>query len=257
MIQGKDITVAVSCLFPDTRPIWMMESTLKKFGYQYTPYGIGQQYRGWIDIKVQKLREEALKCPTSHILYSDARDAWFLAGPEEVADKYNSMGAPPLLLSAQPDIFGSYAKWYEGIPWDMSKVFRYVGTPGQLCEAKALAEALGWMQDHYHIGDDTVDPQGLPDDDPAWWIEFMRARPGELKFDHECAIFMNAGSPMTEGMWENVLEIEDGRLHNKFTDSWPCLIHFNGGSSDALKGKWESLETFWKAFGNTQRPPWE
>ena len=257
MIEAKDITVAVSCLFPNTDPIWMMESSLNKFGFQYIPYGLGEQYRGWIDIKVHKLLEVARNCPTSHILYSDARDAWFLTGPEEVAEKYNALGCPPLMLSAQADIFGSYLKWYSKVEWNESEPFRYVGTPGQLCEAKALAGALGWLQENFHVGDETVDPHGLPDDDPPWLIEYMAAHPGEVKFDHRCSIFMNAGSHMTEGMWETVLEVRGNRLYNKMTGEWPCLVHFNGGSSDALKGKWESLEAHWKAFGNTERPPWE
>jgi hypothetical protein len=238
MIEAKDITVSVPCLFSDRRPIWMMEHTCNRFGLQLRPYGLGEIYRGWIDIKVYKLRQEALNCPTSHILYTDARDAWFCAGPKEIADKYNALGAPPLLLSAQCDVFGSYAKWYEGIPWDMSKKFRYVGTPGQLCEAKALASALGWMTDNYHLGEGD---RGLPDDDPPWWIEYMRAHPGAVRFDHECAIFMNAGSQIEEGMWENVLKIQNGRIYNTLTHQWPCVLHFNGGYSDALHGKWEQL----------------
>jgi len=256
MIEPKDITVSVPCLFPDRRPIWMMEHSCKRFGLQFRPYGLGAIYSGWIDIKVHKLRQEALNCPTSHLLYTDARDAWFCAGAEEIAEKYNALGAPPLLLSAQSDVFGAYGKWYEGIPWNMTKKFRYVGTPGQLCEAKALADALGWMQDNHHLGED-VEAGGLPDDDPPWWIEYLRTHPGQVHFDHECAIFMNAGSHIEEGMWENVLQIKDGRLYNKLTDQWPCLIHFNGGYSDALHGKWEMLEPYWKAFGYTERPPWE
>jgi hypothetical protein len=254
MIKPEDITVSVPCLFPDRQPIWMMERSCERFGYQLRPYGIGCTYDGWIDIKVKRLREEALTCPTSHILYTDGRDAFFLAGPEEVAEKYNALGCPPLMLSAQCDIFGSYGKWYEGIPWDMTKKFRYVGTPGQLCEAKALADALGWMQENYHLGEDD---HGLPDDDPPWWIEYLRAHPGQPKFDHQCAIFMNAGSECEEGMWGSVLEIVNGRLHNRMTDEWPCLVHFNGGYSHQQYGKWESLEQHWKKFGYTERPPWE
>lgn len=262
MISGKDITASVSCLFENEDPIWMLQTSARKLGVSVKPYGLGLTYQGWIHIKVELLRQEALNCPTSHILYTDARDAWFLAGPDEIAQKYNTLGCPPLMLSAQCDIFGTYAKWYEGIPWDMSKRFRYIGTPGQLCEAKALANALGWMQEHYHLGEPS-DPQGLPDDDPPWWIEYMRAHPGAVALDTECAIFMNAGSELQpEGMW-NVLEIEDMitplpmRVYNKLTGTRPCVLHFNGGYSHAAYGKWEQLEKFWTALGNTERPPWE
>jgi hypothetical protein len=57
-------------------------------------------------------------------------------------------------------------------------------------------------------------------------------------------------------MW-NILEIKEGRVFNKLTGEWPAIIHFNGGSSDAVKGKWDNLEQYWTAFGYTERPPWE
>lgn len=256
MVEGKDITASVSCLFPNYDPIWMMVHSALKHGIQLRPYGLNATYNGWIDIKVNRLREEALSCPTSHILYTDARDAWFLAGPNEIARKYNEMGCPPLLLSAQCDIFGTYAAWYEGLPWDMSKPFRYIGTPGMLCEARALADALGWMQQNYHLGEDF---RGLPDDDPPWWLQFMRSWPGFVELDHECSIFMNAGSEFPDKkMWGDVLLItEYGTVYNKITNQQPCVLHFNGGYSHALYGKWAQLEPFWTALGNTERPPWE
>ena len=253
MITAKDITVSVPALFPNLDPIWMMKVTTDRFGYNLRPYGIGATYNGWVDIKLYRLLEEARTCPTSHILYTDARDAWFLAGPEEVAEKYNALGCPPLILSAQSDIFGTYAAWYEGLPWDMSKKFRYIGTPGMLCEAAALAEALDWMLKRRATGDWGE----MHDDDPPWWCNFIRERPGELKLDHDCAIFMNAGSKIDEGMWENVLKIQDGRVFNTLTKSLPCVLHFNGGYSHAQFGKWEQLEPYWTALGNTERPPWE
>jgi hypothetical protein len=254
MIAASDITVSVPCLFPNEEPIWMMRESADRFGYRLRPYGVGEgPYRGWVDIKLYRLLEEAKTCPTSHLLYTDARDAWFLAGPEEVVAKYNALGCPPLMLSAQPDVFQTYEKWYEGLPWDMSKRFRYIGTPGMLCSAPALAEALQWMLDRRATGEWGE----MHDDDPAWWCNFIRERPGELVLEHECAIFMNAGSYMAEGMWETVLEMREGRVYNKLTQQWPCVLHFNGGYSDALKGKWDRLEYYWRALGNTSGPPWE
>ena len=260
MISGKDITVSVPCLFPNEEPIWMMRTTCDRFGLSLRPYGMGPKtvYNGWIDMKVHRLRQEALSCPTSHILYTDARDAWFLAGPDEIAQKYNDLGCPPLLLSAQSDVFGTYAAWYPKVEWNEKKLFRYVGTPGQLCEAKALADALGWMQEHFHLGED-VDTGGLPDDDPPWWIEYMAAHPGGVRFDHDCAIFMNAGSrlPGEQDMWADCLKIIGNRVYNKLTYAWPCILHFNGGYSHAFHGKWEQLQPFWRALGNKENPPWE
>jgi hypothetical protein len=251
VIKASNITVSVPCLFPDEQAIWMLRTTADRFGYQLRPYGLGLTYQGWVHIKVNLLKHEAKTCPTSHLLYTDARDAWFLTGPDVVAAKYNQMGCPPLMLSAQPDIFGTYAKWYEGIPWDMSKRFRYIGTPGMLCEAKALAAALGWMEDRMANGGER------DDDDPVHWCLWIKEHPNQLVLDHECSIFMNAGSQMEEGMWDTVLRIEGKRVYNTVTQSYPCVLHFNGGYSHAQYGKWGWLEHYWRALGNSENPPWE
>lgn len=261
MITAKDITVSVPCVFPNERPIWMLRTTADQFGYSLRPYGLGETYAGWVDIKINKLRVEAETCPTSHLLYTDARDAFFLAGPEEVAEKYNAMGAPPLLLSAQCDVFGSYAESYEGVAWDETQVFRYVGTPGMLCEAKALATALEFMQT---MITNRVWP--MIDDDPPHWNRYMKTYPGEVALDTDCSIFMNAGSHIEGGMWGRVLTIEStdmlsglplNRVANHITKTLPCVLHFNGGSSHHLTGKWQDIKPYWQAVGHRELPPWE
>jgi len=245
MVKAEDIKLAISCLFPDTNPLWMMLHTCERFGVQPFCYGLGDTYAGWLDIKVKRLAKVARElrdCGFTHIMYSDGRDAWLCAGMDEVAEKYNALGAPPLLLSAQRRPFcGGYAEYYAQVDWDTSKAFPYVGTPGQLCSCEALASALDYMAENY---------KGCPDDDPAVWCSYMAEFP--VRLDHDCSIFMNVGD-MDEGEWE----VRDGRAYNRLTETEPCVIHFNGGGSDALKGKWESLEKWWKAFGYTKRPPWE
>lgn len=255
MICAQDITVVVPCLFPNTMPIWMLLESANRFGIPVRPFGIGKTYNGWVDMKVHKLKEEAFNCETSHILYTDARDAWFLQDLDHITDCYNKLGAPEILLSAQSDVFCTYAKWYDGIPWNMEEVFRYVGTPGQLCKADSLVRVLDWMTENHHLGEDE---NGLPDDDPPWWIEFMRAHPGVVKFDHKCSIFMNAGSSLPDQMemFGHCLEFHGTRVYNKITDTYPAILHFNGGSSDALKGKWDQLEPFWRKCGHNSNPPW-
>lgn len=248
MITPCDITVSIACVFESMDPVWMMETTLKRFGYSYKPYGLGEVYGGWIDINVVRLMCEAINCPTSHILYTDARDAWFCCGPEEVADKYNALGCPPLLLSAQDRGAGGFEEFYKGIPWDLTKPFPYMWPTGKLCEAKTLAECLQWMMEHAH--------GKVPGDDPVYWLEYMRAFPGAVTLDHDCSIFMNAGSG--NELWEDgTLWICGDRVFNGVTGTCPAILHFGGGYSHATTGKWDRIEKYWKAFGYTERPPWE
>ena len=73
MIQAKDITVAVPCAFENEDPIWMMRESCRKHGLSLRPYAMNKVYNGWTELKIYLLREEALSCPTSHILYTDAQ----------------------------------------------------------------------------------------------------------------------------------------------------------------------------------------
>ena len=249
MVNASDIKVVLPCVFENPDPIWMMTHTCERFGIEPKLFGIRETYAGWIDLKVDKYLKVAKEVQAegySHILYSDARDAWFCSGLDEIAEKYNALGTPPILLSAQRHKFcGGYDKWYDMIEWDRSRLLPYVGTPGQLCEVEALIQALSYMDANY-------DRLTLPDDDPPYWIKFMVDFPGSVTLDHGSHIFMNVGD-MGHGEWT----IKDGRAINLLTDSKPSVLHFNGGSSDCLKGKWDQLEQHWRAFGYKESPPWE
>ena len=253
MVKPNDIKVVLPCLFDNTtEPLWMMLTTCTRFGIDPYLYGINETYQGWVHLKIDLLGMTARKVAAdgySHLLYVDARDAWFLTGLDEVADKYNAMGCPPVMLSAQHRAFcGGYGKWYNKFPWDTSLAFPYIGTPGILAEASKLADIFEYMLANYPFGE--VE-DSLPDDDPAWWIEYMLEHPGEVVFDHQCDIFANVGD-VDDDDWEVV----DGRAHIKLTDSWPCTIHYNGGASHWKYGKWEALEPQWRRFGYTEDPPW-
>lgn len=247
MILASDITVSTPGLYPNLEPLWMFRVTCRRFAINPQYYALGETYSGWVDIMLTKLMEAARNCPTSHILYTDSRDAFFLAGMGEVVAKYNAMGCPPLLISADTQGFPGYEKWYDKIPWDKSKAFPYFQVGGKLCEAKALYEAIRWMFERARSGDWGE----IIGDNPPWWCNFMAECPGELIIDHECQIFQNCTTCMEH------LVIVDGRVFNKLTQSWPCILHFNGGYTDQVTGKWYAMEETWRKLGYTENPPWE
>jgi hypothetical protein len=89
-VQTSDITVITPCCgYENTEPLWMFLITCKRFGITPTFYGKGKTYSGWVDIMLTQLMEAARTCPTSHMLYTDSRDAFFLAGMDEITEKYN------------------------------------------------------------------------------------------------------------------------------------------------------------------------
>lgn len=247
MISSKDITVVSPCIYDSYDPLWMFTTTCRRFGISPVYYGFGDTYGGWVDIMLRRLMGAAKECQTSHMLYTDSRDAFFLAGMEEITEKYNAMGCPRLLMGADCVGFSSYQEWYDKVPWDKSKAFPYFQVGGKLCEAKALHEAIQWMFWRDHSGDWGK----MPGDNPPWWCNFMVERPGELTIDHECQIFQNATMCMDS------LAVDEGRVVNVATVSQPCIIHFNGGYTDRRTGKWDRMQPMWRKLGYTENPPWE
>ena len=246
MVKPEDIKAVLPCVFPNPDPIWMMLASCRRFGIEPKLFGLGETYAGWLDLKITKLLKVAQEVEAegcTHLLYTDARDAWFCAGLDEIADKYNEMGAPDILLSAQRRRFaGGYKEWYDMVEWDEKQYCSYLGTPGQLASVGALQATLKWMAEQQ---------AGYPDDDPAPWCHYISTFPGNVALDHDCRIFMNVGD-MDSGEWD----IRESRAYNKVSRQTPCVLHFNGGGSDWLKGKWDSLERHWRQFGYKEEPPW-
>lgn len=249
-IEKSDITVSISCVYKNTDPIWMMKRTCDRFGITPRLYGLGDIYGGWVDIMLRRLMEEAHTCPTSHMLYTDGGDAFFLAGLDEVTEKYNAMRCPPLLIGADVDGFSTYQEWYDKVAWDQSKPFKYFQVGGMLCEAKALYEAIRWMYEREGSGD----WGHVPGDNPPWWCNFMAERPGELSIDHDCQIFQNCTNVM-EYLRPYLTDFL--RLKNEITKSLPCILHFQGGYTDQKIGKWPTIRPIWRVLGYTENPPWE
>jgi len=244
-VEAKDITVVLPCIYPNHDPLWMMLATCRRFGIAPTFYGEGETYGGWVDIMLKRLMEFAESCPTSHLLYTDARDAFFLSGLEEITEKYNLMGCPPFMFAADCQGFPAYQSYYDTVSWDMTKAFPYYQTGGKIGEAKVIHEAIQWMFEKVDSGAWS----GMPGDDAAWWPWFMAQRPSELTIDHNCEIFQTCTT--------EALVVEDGRIRNTLTGSLPCVLHFNGGFTDQGRGKWYRMETMWRGLGYTENPPWE
>jgi hypothetical protein len=247
VISSSDITVIFPAVFETWEPVWMMLHTCKRFGIEPKPYGFGDTYDGWVNIKLNRLLEAVKEVETSHVLYTDASDAFFLTGLDEITRKYNDLGCPPLFMAAEASKFPTYMHWYNEVTtWDESLRFPYPHVGGRLDERDVLIDALGWMMERY---------QDMPGDDCAWWVRFVKDWPGELKWDSTAEIFMSAGNA---GGYDpgSDLQVENGRLFNLATGSWPCILHLNGGYSEPGRGKWYALESWWRKLGYTENPPW-
>lgn len=269
----EDIAAITPALFEDLKPLWMMMETCQRFNIPIHPYGLGETYAGWVKIKVHMIIEVCdvlMSAGKSHVIYTDGRDAFYLSPIEEILEKYQDFyGAPELLQSTEAGIFESYASYYDLslYPTSESKGHPYVwpGSCAFIGEVQFIQYQLQWMVNQWS----KEDPQ-MPDDDPAWWRRWdhehaWELRDGNVKFDWDCQIFQNCGNQINgQSQFEEALKVDerDGggrRVYNRLTGSWPCVLHFNGGASDALKGKYrdgEDIKKIWLELGYEDNPPW-
>lgn len=277
-ISRDKIIVLTPAIFDNLDPIWMLTHTANRFHVPLRPYGCepGAVYKGWVDMKVHRLLaecEKALANGYTHVLYMDGRDTMWVGEFDEVLRKYDEVyDNACMVMSTQPTVFESYREYYnlELYPTreELGHPFVYPASPLFMGEAAYIGGCLKWMLENWKYSDGVV---RMPDDDPAWWRRFDsecrdELSSGRIVYDHNCEIFQNAGEPVDgKSQWDGVLYIgvrdtnaHVMRVHNTMTNAWPCILHFDGGYSHALYGKWDRLEAFWNVFGHMDvRPPWE
>ena len=57
------------------------------------------------------------------------------------------------------------------------------------------------------------------------------------KLDHYCEVFQTLAY---EG-WKS-LEVRDGRVYNRETDSYPCIVHGQGGHAEIAMRFWRAMQ---------------
>jgi hypothetical protein len=207
------LTIIAPAFYPTLHSVRYLDLSARRYGVPVTWYGLGEPYRGWLYTQVHRLITEIEKVETSHVLYTDASDALFLTGIEEIIEKCEAISTPEILVSREID--------------------------GQMCAGGWLADrysaldALGWLADWTFRGDEE-NPQ-------VRWREAIADREIEVMYDLDCHVFQVADEP---------LEVTSNRrVRNVRTGSFPCLWHAAGGYTDPVRGKADLIEPLWKELG--------
>lgn len=210
------------------KKLWIFLASCKKFGIEPQIYGRGHRWTIYRHIKLN-LQLEYLKTVSSdytHVLYSDGQDAFFTGDLGEIIDKYIAMGSPAILTSAYTGFANSGAP-----PVGFDKAIRlncpHVG--GHLSEIPAIIETFERM---------LTNPNPTSDDSFDWRDSWLAGwfRP---MLDSGCQIFQ---------VTHEHCSIQDGRLFNEDTQSYPCVYHMAGGYTGPY-GKDDRLIPWAKQLG--------
>lgn len=236
------LVAITACVFLTDAPIWRLKKSCERFGIDLRPYGLGKTYTNWPIIKIVQMLEHfhLLKSEGyTHVLYTDGRDSFFLTDLNEARMKYVNYGAPGCLMATET---GCYPRvWLADRFPDPGHHYRWLGS-GQFIGSLDYLISIWQM-----LKDDYLDKPGEDQNEQGWMVQcFVDGKFGpEFMLDTYCQVFQSAGN----GDIADELRVENGRIYNAITDSYPCAIHFNGGYSDPITGKDTTMKPIWDAIG--------
>ena len=210
------LAVITPCLYPSQERIHLLLESAYRNNVAIIPYGVGYQFVDWKNMMMEHtipamMRRESEGC--THVLYVDGIDSIFISGLDEIVAKYERLGSPPCLMSADSDkpqfnTFGFLGRR----PW------AYLNAGGFIAEINNFTSTVDYLARKYA-------------DDADYQNWFIRAWPlNGFTLDHECSIFQSMnGEPYLRAM--------GNRLLNPVTGTFPSILHFRGGYCDPETGR--------------------
>jgi len=203
----------------------MLMESCQRFGLNSHLYGMGEDWPWLYEAKVVALRAEIEKLDSDYILVSDGDDAFFLAGEDEILDKFKASRAR-ILISADRQQAEGDAKWPQSILRDR---YPKSPTPWRYCNSGGYLGKREDILDLLHAMFDVERPDYIPiwrsrdwsNDQFRMSIVYLNGYP--LTVDTECRLFQTMGC-----VEDGEMEWNGARVSNLRTGSTPCHIHFNG-----------------------------
>lgn len=241
-----NLAVITACLFATEDPIHYLKASCNKFGISLHAYGLGSTYTDWPDIKINKMLTHFKRLKAegfSHALYTDGRDSFFVAPVEEAQDKYTHIyGQPDCLMAAETTCYPRM-ELADQFP-DPGHHYRWLGSGQFMGQLDYLIDAWQMLKE---LGTTEADQN-----EQGWMLKaFVEGRFGAgFVLDTACHIFQSAGNSDVQFGPEGELTVQEGRVYNKVTQTYPVAVHFNGGYSCPVNGKYDTIEPVWRSLGN-------
>lgn len=183
-------------------------------------YGIGEPWPWWREGKIRRLKQEIKARRRQHhfVLFVDSYDVFFTKDLETIERRYHAMMAP-VVVSTQstPWPFGAWAERYGSIT---SSPFKYLNCGSVIGEIPTMMRLLDWLYEDF--------PQWDSDDQASWTQAYLEHPEFGIQLDTGCQLFQTMSN--TECMVK-----KHGGFYNSATDSWPCLMHYNGRTTGMQK----------------------
>lgn len=200
-----------------------LRSSARHFGYpDVCLYGLGRLSPGsphggdmqgtWV---IEELKNNPSDADT--VIACDASDVLFTGPMEDMLEKYRAFNSGFVIGSELAD-HGLTQEIRDGmleLHRQARGRFGNVNIGYWIGDRAYAAEVLQKSIDLYR------GTSNLLDNPQAWLPCGMVYNTIQLTLDRNCVLFQPGGD-------EDSVRIENGRIHNTATDTWPCCMHYNG-----------------------------
>lgn len=216
-----------------------LKASCKKFDIDLHIYGKGEFF-SFFDSKIRKMGMflDRFKHEYTHALFTDAADTFFLSSLEEIIEKYKSFNAP-LVLSGEKSCY-PYPDLESGFS-DPGTSYKFFNAGGFIGQIDYLLAVISKLKSYYHVNNN----------DNAHWMLAYSNHKIDFAIDSNCHIFQT----MSDVEFGKDVVIDESkhlkktvRVYNKETQTYPCIIHFNGPKGTGTRNNKLMDEVFTKTW---------
>ena len=217
------LEIYTPCFYDNTQPIERLAKSCERLGYALIPYGVGELWPGLVNAEIIRFRQTIERSTADLVCRADGADGWFIRPPESLLDAFEFYGKDVL-------IGGERQCWPFDLmhhKFDYERQYPYPNGGNVIGKRESVKAAL-----------DELVKLSLPEhcgNDQAHWLTWLPQ--DNVAIDTDCrAFFSTSNDNLTEMCGRDM-----GRLLNKATYTYPCLVHFNGGGKDERIAEFERL----------------
>lgn len=235
--MGK-LIVVTACFHYNDSPIFRLRDSCKAFGIDFVYYGLKEVFHNWRQAKLERLAQvlPGLTQDYDYTLFTDGFDSFVLRPEVEIIEEFEKLNASVVVsseLNCSP--IASLAEQY---PKTQSP-FRFVCGGQFMGKTDDVINLVGGMvgkYKNYHRaefqnGNDQID-----------WTYAYLEKYQNLVLDSDCKLFFS-----TCGVSDDKFEWQDNKLFLKPTQSFPCVVHFNGPKG-GLETSQVYMDRLWREF---------
>lgn len=248
-VAERRLTVVTVAAYPPERvptEIGILARSAHKHGIHLDVCFVGEGYASHTEMKIRRLRRSIAALPGDHVLYTDARDCFFLADAARIERQFASLGAPVVASSEAQAWPISEPSWADRFP-QYPGGCNWINAGQWMGERAAILSALETLEDlddrarrppvGGELGDLGLCRSRLGDDQLLWQVADLN-RLFPLAVDHEGRLFRNVYTLDMQLVDNRDFSFDDGLLSYRVSGQQPCVLHFSGWGAAYAMHQW-------------------